>query len=113
MNDEARNEERREEVRREDDQAAGIALEALRTQVAELEAAVAERDEEISTLEEEKDALTEEVLRLSQAAEAAPAAAPAGDDELRGLAATIRACHRNGHPDAQVHLDNLLRLLGA
>lgn len=43
----------------------------------------------------------------------APAAAPAGDDELRALAATVRQCQRNGHPDADKHLDALLSALGA
>ena len=47
--------------------------------------------------------------------EAAPvvAAAPAGDDELRALAITVRTAQRAGHPDAQTHLDALLNMLGA
>ena len=43
----------------------------------------------------------------------AVAAAPAGDDELRALAATVRTAQRNGHPDAATHLNTLLNALGA
>lgn len=34
-------------------------------------------------------------------------------DELRALAATVRQCQRNGHPDLTKHLDALLGKLGA
>jgi hypothetical protein len=34
-------------------------------------------------------------------------------DELRALAATVRNCQRNGHPDLSKHLDALLTKLGA
>lgn len=33
--------------------------------------------------------------------------------ELRGLASTVRAAMRNGHPDATKHLNTLLTRLGA
>lgn len=98
------NEDRREELRRESDQAAAAMVGELQNRVDALEATVAERDVEIAAL----------VEQLTAAQEVTPEApAPAGDDELRSLAATIRNCHRNGHPDAQKHLDTLLRLLGA
>ena len=33
--------------------------------------------------------------------------------ELRALAATVRQCQRNGHADLTIHLDALLKKLGA
>lgn len=33
--------------------------------------------------------------------------------ELRALAATVRQCQRNGHPDLSKHLEALLTKLGA
>ena len=72
----------------------------------------------VSMLQDEVDEL-QEALATSKACiaelEATPvvAAAPAGDDELRGFAATYRAAVRNGHPDAPKHLEILLSALGA
>ncbi|MHA2063507.1 MAG: hypothetical protein ACXABY_03905 [Candidatus Thorarchaeota archaeon] len=49
----------------------------------------------------------------TQIVELQASATPAGDAELRALAATVRTAQRNGHPDAAKHLDALLRTLGA
>ncbi len=38
---------------------------------------------------------------------------PTDINELRALAATVRQCQRNGHPDASKHLETLLTKLGA
>lgn len=100
MNDENRNTGR-------DDTAAEM-LNSLQDQVDQLNAELDERDKEIEVLEAEKDVLADQVLELSQRE-----VAPAGDDELRALAATYRQALRNGHPDAPKHLDDLLGKLGA
>ena len=82
----------------------------------ELEASVSM----VGDLQDEVDSLQARVVELESteadaAEDAAPAvaAAPAGDDELRALAATVRTAQRNGHPDAATHLDTLLNALGA
>lgn len=104
MNDENR-EDRRVETRREDDLAASEAAAGM-----------------VSTLQDEVDALNVELdslraeLSQTQSALASverPPAAPAGNADLRALAATVRQCQRNGHPDAAKHTDALLKALGA
>ncbi len=76
----------------------------------------------VSTLQDEVDGLTAQLevaeLRATEAeaqleAQPTEAPAPAGDDELRALANTVRTAQRNGHPDASKHLDALLSALGA
>lgn len=87
----------RETILSGEDDAAADMLNALQDEVDELQEALATSEERVAELE------------------AAPvvAAAPAGDDELRGLATTYRAAVRNGHPDAPRHLEILLSALGA
>lgn len=100
MNDERHDEEPVEETSGIDDATAGM-LNSLSDEVDGLQAALAESQARVTELEAERDA-------------APPlAAAPAGDDELRGLATTYRAAVRNGHPDAPKHLETLLSALGA
>ncbi len=70
----------------------------------------------VNTLQDEVDRL-QTALAVSEARvvelESAPVVLPAGDDELRALAATVRTAQRNGHPDATTHLNTLLNALGA
>ncbi len=91
-------EDRRVEPRREDDIAASEAASGM-----------------VSTLQDEVDALRVELdeARGALASVQRPPATPAGDADLRALAATVRQCQRNGHPDTNKHLDALLGALGA
>jgi predicted S18 family serine protease len=83
------------------------------------EALIAELQQEVEQLQEESDAQVEALMvangRIAEL-ETSPltkVVIPAGDDELRALAATIRTALRNGHPDAMAHVDTLLGKLGA
>tara|TARA_R110000822_G_scaffold88608_9_gene205221 strand:- start:149 stop:412 length:264 start_codon:yes stop_codon:yes gene_type:complete len=76
------------------------------------------RNEESRRTEDQEQAalivkLQSEVAALRTKLAAVPEVAPAGDDALRGLAATYCAARRNGHPDAPKHLATLLTALGA
>ena len=97
MNDQR--DEKREEVRRTNDQETAASLAFLREQVESLEAQLG--------------ASIDNVAELQTQLSSTPDTVPAGDDELRGLAATYRAAVRNGHPDAAKHLESILRALGA
>ncbi|MEE8113316.1 MAG: hypothetical protein V3T23_03070 [Nitrososphaerales archaeon] len=96
MNDQR--DEKREETRRTNNQETAASLAFLQ--------------EQVESLETQLGASTDQVAEL-QTQLASPAETPAGDDELRGLAATYRVAVRNGHPDAAKHLESILRALGA
>jgi len=103
MNDETFDEQddMREQMRRDEDRQAQASLEYLREQVEQLTGQLGASQDRIDELEAQLEAAPTE------------APAPAGDAELRALATTVRAAQRNGHPDAAVHMDALLRQLGA
>ena len=71
-------------------------VDGLRIDLASAEAAVRELDSQLA------------VYNLASAN-----VEPVGDDSLRALAATVRQCQKNGHPDLATHLDTLLTTLGA
>jgi len=99
-----RGDERRDldsEARRSSDQQAGASLEHVREQVEQLTGQLGGAQDRIDELEAQLDAAPTE------------APAPAGDADLRALASTVRTAQRNGHPDAAIHMDALLRALGA
>lgn len=97
MNNDNR-EDRRVETRREDDLAASEAAAGM-----------------VSTLQDEVDSLRAELAQTQSALASVerPPVAPAGDADLRALAATVRQCQRNGHPDSAKHMDALLKALNA
>ena len=80
------------------------------------QALVSEQQDEIDRLGLALESASDRVRELeAEARESVTevAAAPAGDEELRALAATARQAQRNGHPDAGKHVDALLSALGA
>jgi hypothetical protein len=79
-------------------------------------ALMAEQQDQIDCLGQALEVASDRVRELEAEARestAAVATAPAGDAELRSLAATARQAQRNGHPDAGKHVDALLNALGA
>lgn len=92
-------------------------VESLQDKVSELESDLDymrdERNEAQDTAKERQDQLTLADEELSDLRQKLRALKPAGDDELRALAATIRTAQRTGHPDAPKHMETLLRKLGA
>lgn len=74
----------------------------------DLAAGLQERVDELESDLQRSDEIIDELRDAAQ-----DVRAPAGDEELRGLASTVRNCQRDGHPDLATHLDNLLKLLGA
>lgn len=79
----------------------------LQEEVERLEGELEARDDHIMELETE----LQDLRNASVSVDEAPA--PVGDEGLQALANTVRTAMRNGHPDAQTHLDNLLNSLGA
>ena len=81
-----------------------------------LEALVTDLQDEVDRLGNALETSSDRVAELEAALDASPALTttePAGDGELRALAATARQAQRNGHPDAGKHVDALLIALGA
>lgn len=109
MNDEAR-ELGNDEVMPPETDAAAAMLQVLQDEVDSLKAQLAEARAKAEELE--ANPTVREVVVEKLVPSPAPAA-PLGDDDLRGLAATYRAAVRNGHPDASKHLETLLTALGA
>ena len=80
------------------------------------QALASELQDEVDRLGNALESASDRVRELEAEAresDAVVATAPAGDDELRSLAATARRAQLNGHPDARVHMDALLAALGA
>jgi len=68
----------------------------------------------VGALQDDVDSLQEALTTaLGRVTELETTVEPAGDESLRALAATVRQCQRNGHPDLGAHLDTLLTALGA
>lgn len=67
----------------------------------------------IDELEAKAEELTQREAELRVALEQARSSgATTTDSELQALARTVRTARRNGHPDANKHLEKLLDLLG-
>ena len=97
MNDENENNEPVEEVTPVAMTGGDMATDFAAGMITALQAEVDEREVKLTTAQ-------------SQIQEVAT---PVGDSELRALASTVRNAQRNGHPDADKHLDALLTALGA
>lgn len=95
-----------DETRNDDDLVLG-----LQEEVERLEDELEVRDDRIEELETEVQDLRDDLAAATAVVDEAPA--PTGDEQLQGLASTVKTALRTGHPDAQKHLDNLLNALGA
>ena len=90
------------------DEARDDVVDALQTQVDVLDGQVVALSAELEEANTRNQALAEQLENAQNAL-----AQPVGDSELRALANTVVTARRNGHPDWTVHLDALLKTLGA